>query len=490
MIRQAHVASSPRLAVVLVLAAAACNAAHAQSCDPAWLAGSGVNGIGPGSVLASTRWDPDGPGPLNEVVVLAGDFAFAGTISAGRIATYDPQTGAWGTLGTGFNDRVNALAITPSNELIAVGAFTTADGQSANRIARWTGSGWARFGFPMGNGTNNEINAVLVEPDGSIVVGGFFTNAGGTNGINRIARWNGSAWSGFGMGLGDSVQALARLSNGDLIASGTFTTAGTTSVQRIARWNGSTWSTLGTGIAGTPTPTGLALAPLPNNGVAVGGSFTSAGTGPGAYFGRFAFNLAPQVVQNPASIAAPLNDFAAFIAQATIGAPNVASQWQIESSPNSNDFVNISDGPIPGGDGALASTDPDAAGTVVGSASLFIQPLTAALSGRRVRVVFSNACGASTSAAATLVVRPPACSPADIADTDGLPTPDGVVDNGDFSAFFEAFFLPADQPGVLLADIANTDGQTTLDGAGPDGIVDNGDFSAFFLFFFQGCGQG
>ncbi len=80
-----------------------------------------------------------------------------------------------------------------------------------------------------------------------------------------------------------------------------------------------------------------------------------------------------------------------------------------------------------------------------------------------------------------------ASCPADLADTDGVPNPDGAVDNGDFTAFFSAFFLDQSDPARLTADIADTDGATTLQGAGPDGNVDNGDFTAFFLYFFEGC---
>ncbi len=41
--------------------------------------------------------------------------------------------------------------------------------------------------------------------------------------------------------------------------------------------------------------------------------------------------------------------------------------------------------------------------------------------------------------------------------------------------------------GCSPADIANTDGDTVATGGGPDGAIDNGDFSAFFQLFFQGC---
>ncbi len=88
------------------------------------------------------------------------------------------------------------------------------------------------------------------------------------------------------------------------------------------------------------------------------------------------------------------------------------------------------------------------------------------------------------------VVAFAACSPADIANTDGDPQPDRAIDNGDFGLFFSAFFLPESDPQRLVADIANTDGETILVGGGPDGSIDNGDFSAFFALFFEGCPVG
>src|SRR6266496_2923142 len=64
---------------------------------------------------------------------------------------------------------------------------------------------------------------------GTCYVGGTFTSAGGSAAMN-IAKWNGSAWSALGSGLGGGsgnylfVYALA-VSGSDLYA-GSFTTAG------------------------------------------------------------------------------------------------------------------------------------------------------------------------------------------------------------------------------------------------------------------------
>lgn len=86
-----------------------------------------------------------------------------------------------------------------------------------------------------------------------------------------------------------------------------------------------------------------------------------------------------------------------------------------------------------------------------------------------------------------LVIATPliACNPADIANTDGGPGPDGQVDNGDFQRFF-AFFFAGCTAGAPTpcnpADIARADAAP-----GPDGAVNNGDFQLFFSSFFSPC---
>jgi hypothetical protein len=77
------------------------------------------------------------------------------------------------------------------------------------------------------------------------------------------------------------------------------------------------------------------------------------------------------------------------------------------------------------------------------------------------------------------------CSAADIASTDGLPMPDGKIDNGDFIVFISEFFGGGCQPSLTPcspADIAQTDGTP-----GGDGAVNNGDFVLFITEFFSGC---
>src|SRR5262245_35324312 len=58
-----------------------------------------------------------------------------------------------------------------------------------------------------------------------VYVGGFFTALADGTSINRIAKWNGSAWSALGAGVDSNVFALAVIGT-DLYVAGQFSHAG------------------------------------------------------------------------------------------------------------------------------------------------------------------------------------------------------------------------------------------------------------------------
>ena len=206
----------------------------------------------------------------NGDVVAGGSFAAANGSPASSIAVWSAASNTWGPLGLGMNPGsvVSSLVRLPNGHIVAGGDFTQAGGVAANRVAVWNGSTWT----PLGGGMNGAVNALAVLPNGDLVAAGSFTGAG-TVPANRIALWNGLAWSALGSGLNNSVNALAVLPNGSIVAGGTFTSAGGVSRSRIALWNGTAWSGLGTGLNGTC----LALASLPNGDVVAAGQFGSAG---------------------------------------------------------------------------------------------------------------------------------------------------------------------------------------------------------------------
>jgi len=148
----------------------------------------------------------------------------------------------------GINDQVYAMSVFDDGSgpaLYAGGGFTTADGVLVNRIARWNGSVWSALSGPSGTGVSGSVFALTVLDDGTgpaLYAGGGFTTAGGVT-VNRIARWNGSAWSALGgpagTGMNNAVRALAVFDNASspaLYAGGSFTIAGGLSSSYIAAW--------------------------------------------------------------------------------------------------------------------------------------------------------------------------------------------------------------------------------------------------------------
>src|SRR5207245_1878591 len=143
---------------------------------------------------------------------------------------------------------VNALAASASN-LYAGGYFLTAGSSVANSVAKWNGSTWTAFGSGM-----NEVVQTLAISGSDLYAGGAFTSAGGSA-ANYIAKWTGSSWSARGLGMNNSVYALAA-SGGDLYAAGAFTSATNSGEVRvtanyIAKWKGNSWSALGLGMNNT-----------------------------------------------------------------------------------------------------------------------------------------------------------------------------------------------------------------------------------------------
>lgn len=177
-----------------------------------------------------------------------GAFTTAGGNAANRIAKWNGTS--WSALGTGTNGFLGALAVF-NGDLYVGGAFTQAGGNSANNIAQWNGSSWSPLIAGLNNvGLNASVSA-LTTFNGALYAGGEFTDAGGNENADRIAQWDGNNWYALGAGINNNVVNDLSTSNDTLYVSGFFTlTIGANTVNNIAKWNGSSWSALGTGTTG------------------------------------------------------------------------------------------------------------------------------------------------------------------------------------------------------------------------------------------------
>ncbi|MDD2656076.1 MAG: fibronectin type III domain-containing protein [Patescibacteria group bacterium] len=185
----------------------------------------------------------------NGNLYVGGLFTFAGVSSVSYIAKWDGSN--WSTLGSGVNGYVYAMILDNNNNLYVGGAFTTAGGNTANRIAMWDGTNWNNIGDGAENGLDNDVNAVSLGANGNLYVGGTFLHAGSIV-ANRIAMWDGTNWNSIGEnaqnGLNNVVNAVSLDTDGNLYVGGTFTTAGGSTANRIAMWNGTNWTNLSTGM--------------------------------------------------------------------------------------------------------------------------------------------------------------------------------------------------------------------------------------------------
>ena len=112
------------------------------------------------------------------------------------------------------------------------------NGTTRNRIARLNADGSLDTGFDPGAGASNEVDAIALQPNGKIVIGGRFTTVGGT-GRSRIARLNanGALDTGFAPGDGASytVYAVTLQPDGKVLIGGGFQSVGGVLRNRIAR---------------------------------------------------------------------------------------------------------------------------------------------------------------------------------------------------------------------------------------------------------------
>lgn len=138
--------------------------------------------------------------------------------------------------GVGTNGNVYAITTDGTNLYIG-GAFTTAGGVSAARVAKWNGSAWSA----LGTGMNSTVTSLVWDAAASVLyAGGYFTTAGGKT-ANYVAKWALAEWTSLGTAsLDDAVLALA-LGDGVLYVGGLFEHVGSIVMYGFAIWDGLTW---------------------------------------------------------------------------------------------------------------------------------------------------------------------------------------------------------------------------------------------------------
>ncbi len=213
------------------------------------------------------------------------------TVSVGHLAVARWTNGAWQVLGGPANSNsltgVAALDSGGGPKVCVCGSISSLGGTSVDRVARWNGSAWEALGTPPGV---FHPRALTVYDDGAgprLYMGGDGQPPSSTAPTPPLVRWTGSQWEEVGGGLSIQtntplqVNALHVFDDGTgpaLYAAGSFRLAGGLPVRNIARWDGLAWRGLGDGI-GFRVESFATFEDRRGHSLFAGGSFTAAGAG-------------------------------------------------------------------------------------------------------------------------------------------------------------------------------------------------------------------
>ena len=161
-----------------------------------------------------------------------------------RIAINPLQSGKRDTsfnIGIGFNGNVNSIVQQSDGRLVIGGSFTTYQGVSANGIIRLNLDGSRDTSFNIGTGFDVGVSSIVQQSDGRLVIGGGFTMYQGIS-ASRIIRLNldGSRDTNFNIGTGftdNGVNDIVQQGDGKLVAVGGFTAYQGVGANRIIRLN-------------------------------------------------------------------------------------------------------------------------------------------------------------------------------------------------------------------------------------------------------------
>lgn len=181
----------------------------------------------------------------NDKVIIGGAFTTFNGTNISRIVRLN-ENGTIDTsfqVGTGANGLVRAIDIHSSGKIVIVGDFDTINDVPRDRIAQLNADGSVDLTFDPGVSADSTITSVVVQPDGTMIIGGYFLNVQGMP-CKKIAKLkeNGSLDSTFDSGTGfegGNVLCLALQNDGKVLTGGDFITSQGTRRTRINRLNDS-----------------------------------------------------------------------------------------------------------------------------------------------------------------------------------------------------------------------------------------------------------
>ena len=149
----------------------------------------------------------------NGKIVVAGYFTSYNGITCNSITRLNTDGSIDSTFITagGFDGHVNTLSLTTSGKIIAGGSFSYYGGIYSHKIVQINSNGTPDNSFITGDGFNIDVMSSFIQPDGKILLGGYFTSFDSVP-VNRFIRLDsiGNRDNSFytGTGIDDEVQVI------------------------------------------------------------------------------------------------------------------------------------------------------------------------------------------------------------------------------------------------------------------------------------------
>ncbi len=179
--------------------------------------------------------------------------------------------------GVGFNNAVQAMAMQSDGKILVGGTFTEYNGTARNSLVRLNATGTLDPTF-VATAVQGSIHTIAIQTDGKILIGGAGVALVGGTAVN-IARLSatGSLDATFDVdpGPNNTVQSSAVQTNGKILASGFFTTYHGATPAYVARVEGTGLQDAGFQPGSGPSGAVRSLAVQPDGKILITGSFTT-----------------------------------------------------------------------------------------------------------------------------------------------------------------------------------------------------------------------
>lgn len=178
-----------------------------------------------GTIPAASSWVLNLAQQPDNKVLVAGRFVKYNGVSSNYIARLNTDGSLDNSfnIGTGFDSDTQTVTLQSDGKILVGGWFSSYNGVSKNYIVRLNSDGTLDNTFNIGTGFNSGVDKILVQPDGKILVSGYFTTYDSVV-SNRIIRLNpdGSIDATNSTSFSSNIQTLELQPDGKIVIGGWF----------------------------------------------------------------------------------------------------------------------------------------------------------------------------------------------------------------------------------------------------------------------------